>query len=162
MTDYRSAIMDWAKSQIGSGDRAAYWLSAYGSDPGPKLAWCATFCLAALHAAGVGLEVKQVLGQGIIGPAHLKPTRTPQRGDIGYVDQPFQHHFLFDHIDDKGLIHSIDGNQPDVRERTRRPDQLTAFYSIEPLIPLPEGGFVRGQEYSVAGIEDPPDTERNS
>jgi hypothetical protein len=37
------------------------------------------------------------------------------------------------------MVHSIDGNQPDVRERTRRPEQVTCYYSIAKLIPK-EGG----------------------
>jgi peptidoglycan hydrolase-like protein with peptidoglycan-binding domain len=128
--DHRAAILEWAHSQVGPGDRATYWISALGRDPGPKLAWCGAFCLAALHAAGLALDLKWSIGVGFIGPAHLKATKMPQRGDICYLDKPFQHHFLFDYEYD-GWVHSVDGNQPDVRERSpllpedaRETDQL--------------------------------------
>lgn len=173
----RDELLDWAKSQIGPGNRVGYWMSAMGKDPGPKLAWCAAFCLAGLHAVGLAAGQKFVLGQGFVGPLKLKQTRTPSRGDIVYLDQPFQHHALFDYEHD-GWVYSVDGNQPDVRQRRRRKEGL-AFYSISPLLevtdtgretdPLPpppnlsgvirkvdeiEGGFVRGQKFSVPGIQD--------
>ena len=118
MTDCRAALLEWAKTQVGPGDRAAYWRSAFGSDPGSELAWCGVFCLAGLHAIGLAQDVRWHLGLGFVGPAGLKQTKTPERGDIGYVSESYQHHFLYDHTDDRGLIHSIDGNQFDVRERT--------------------------------------------
>lgn len=129
----RDELLEWAHSQVGPGDRAGYWESAVGHDPGKKLAWCGAFCLAGLHAVGLARNVRWQFGLGFVGPAGLKRTVTPSRGDIGYVDQPFQHHFLFDREAD-GWVYSVDGNQPDVRERKRRRDTITAFYSIEPLL----------------------------
>lgn len=129
----RDELLEWAHSQVGPGHRAEYWKSAAGEDPGPKLAWCGAFCLAGLHAVGIAQGVLWHFGKGFVGPAGLKRTLTPSRGDIGYIDQPFQHHFLFDREAD-GWVYSVDGNQPDVRERKRRKDTITAFYSIEPLL----------------------------
>ncbi len=129
----RDALLDWAKSQIGPGDRVAYWLSALGYDPGKKRAWCGAFCLAGLHHVGLALDFKWGIdGSGMVGPLKLKRTVTPSRGDIGYLDQPFQHHFLFDYEYD-GWVHSVDGNQPDVREKRRRRDGLV-FFSIGRLL----------------------------
>lgn len=131
MKDYRAELLEWAKGEVGPGRRADYWRTVYGSDPGPKLSWCGVFCLAGLHHVGL-TDAKWILGQGFIYPLKLPQTRTPSRGDICYLHSPFQHQFLFDYEYD-GKIHSVDGNQPDVREKKRRPDGLV-FYSIQPLI----------------------------
>ena len=132
----RNELLDWAKSQVGPGDRAAYWRSALGYDPGEKLAWCGAFCLAGLHAVGLAIDTHWRLGVGFVGPLGLHTTRTPSRGDIGYLHIPFQHHFLFDREQD-GWIYSVDGNQPGVLEKRRRRDGLL-FYSIEPLLDAPQ------------------------
>ena len=133
MTDYRGALLDWAKSQVGPGDRVAYWLSALGYDPGKGKAWCGAFCLAGLHHVGLARDFKWGIdGSGMVGPLRLPRTTTPSRGDIGYLHSPFQHHFLFDYEHD-GWVHSVDGNQPGVKEQRRRKDKLV-FFSIEPLI----------------------------
>lgn len=134
----RDELLDWAKSQVGPGNRATYWVSALGKDPGAKLAWCGAFCLAGLHAVGLATDARWVIGLGFLGPLKLKQTRTPSRGDIGYIDQPFQHHFLFDYEHD-GWVYSVDGNQPDVRQRRRRREGL-AFYSISPLLDVADTG----------------------
>lgn len=89
----------------------------------------------------------------MVGPLRLRATRTPSRGDIVYLDQPFQHHALFDYEYD-GKVHSVDGNQPDVRQRTRQRQGLT-FFSIsslldatdrdtDPLIPAPHATLRQG------------------
>ncbi len=137
MKDYRAELLEWAKGEVGPGRRADYWRTVFGSDPGPKLSWCGVFCLAGLHHVGL-TDAKWKLGQGFIYPLGLQRTTTPARGDIGYIDQPFQHQFLFDYEYD-GWIHSVDGNQPDVRERKRRKAGIV-FFSIQPLIDaaLPE------------------------
>lgn len=131
VSDYRSELLDWAKGEIGPGRRADYWCTVFGSDPGPKLAWCGVMCLAGLHYVGL-TKAKWKLGVGFVGPLGLPMTRTPSRGDILYAHAPFQHHALFDYTHD-GWVHSVDGNQPDVREKKRRPAGLV-FYSIQPLI----------------------------
>jgi hypothetical protein len=135
----RDALLDWAKSQIGPGDRVAYWRSALGYDPGKSKAWCGAFCLAGLHHVGLALDFKWGIdGSGMVGPLKLKRTVTPSRGDIGYLHQPYQHHFLFDYEYD-GWVHSVDGNQPDVREKRRRRDGLV-FYSISSLLDIDDHG----------------------
>mgnify|MGYP001588334198 CR=1 FL=1 len=151
----RTRIIEIASAEIGPGRRADYWIDVLGYDPGKAKAWCGAFCLWALHQAGLAREHKWGIdGSGMVGPLKLPRTDTPSRGDIGYVHQPFQHHFLFDREHD-GWVYSIDGNQPDVREKKRRKVEC-AFFSIEPLLSAaaPEAGFVRGQEFSVPGIQD--------
>ncbi len=176
MTDTRARIIEVASAEIGPGRRADYWRETLGYDPGVKKAWCGCFCLWVLHQVGLAREHKWGIdGSGMVGPLKLKQTRTPSRGDIGYLDKPFQHHFLFDYEHD-GKVFSVDGNQPDVRQRVR-PKAGIVFYSIsslldvgdrdrdtDPLPPaeeptLPEAGFLRGQEFSVPGIQDKPPGE---
>ncbi len=139
MRDYRAELLEWAKGEVGPGRRADYWRMALGYDPGAGKSWCGAFCLAGLHHVGLALHhMWGIDGSGMVGPLKLKRTTTPSRGDICYLDKPFQHHFLFDYEYD-GRVHSVDGNQPDVREKVR-PRQGIIFYSIQSLIDatLPE------------------------
>lgn len=137
VTDTRARIIEVASAEIGPGRRADYWREVLGYDPGVTKAWCGAFCLWALHQVGLAREHKWGIdGSGMVGPLKLRPTRTPSRGDIGYLDQPWQHHFLFDYEYD-GKVHSVDGNQPDVRQRVR-PRQGITFYSISPLLDVTE------------------------
>src|SRR5215204_2780516 len=110
----RARLLEWARAEVGPGRRAYYWEQALGYDPGKSKAWCGAFCLAGLKAVGLVPAFKWGIdGSGMVGPLKLRRTNTPSRGDICYLDQPFQHHFLFDYEHD-GYVHSIDGNQPDV------------------------------------------------
>lgn len=145
MTDYRGDLLEWAKGEIGPQGKGspkvfAYWRACFPAHIGDstvkafaaKAEWCGGFCLAGLKAVGLARDVYWVVGKGFLGPAGLKTTRTPARGDVGYLAQPFQHHLLFDYEYD-GKVHSVDGNQPDVREKVR-PKRDLVFYSIQPLI----------------------------
>ena len=133
VTDTRARIIEVASAEIGPGRRADYWRGVLGYDPGVKKAWCGAFCLWVFHQVGLAREHKWGIdGSGMVGPLKLRPTRAPSRGDIGYIDQPLQHHFLFDYEYD-GKIHSVDGNQPDVRQRIRPRAGLT-FFSISNLL----------------------------
>ncbi len=185
MNDTRARILEIAKAEIGPQGKGSLRVEAYWRDVLPPAwtdaqvhlyaktkEWCGCFALWCLRQAGLAHDVHWQDGLGFLGPAHLPVTRTPSRGDIGYVASPFQHHFVFDYVDNDGWIHSVDGNQPDVREKRRRSEHVT-FYSIGPLLaavpdtepspppdePLPEPGFLRGQTFSVPGIQDkePPD-----
>lgn len=167
----RNRILEIAAAEIGAqtkGSQRVYeywrevcspeWTDAQVHLYAKTKEWCGCFALWCLRQAGLAQDVFWHDGLGFLGPAKLHTTRTPSRGDIGYVSQPFQHHFVFDRIDNEGWCHSIDGNQPDVRGKRRRMDGLL-FYSIEPLLAteerLPEAGFVRDSPYSVPGIQDP-------
>ena len=133
----RDRIIEIASAEIGPGRRSDYWTEVLGYDPGPKKAWCGAFCLWALHQAGLAREHKWGIdGSGMVGPLKLHQTRTPSRGDICYLHLPYQHHFLFDYEHD-GWVHSVDGNQPDVRQRKRRRDGIV-FYSISSLLDAAE------------------------
>jgi hypothetical protein len=133
----RDRIIEIASAEIGPGRRADYWREVLGYDPGPGKAWCGAFCLFVLHQAGLARDHKWGIdGSGMVGPLKLRRTSTPSRGDIVYLDAPFQHHALFDYEYD-GWVHSVDGNQPDVRQKKRRKEGL-AFFSISSLLELTE------------------------
>lgn len=138
----RAAVVDWALSQVGPDThekRVAYWTSALGRPVTfgeiEKLAWCGGFALCALHEAGLGLDVHWAIGKGfLLQPPHPLPTvKIPLPGDIGYQGSPFQHHFIVEAVDGS-LVHSVDGNQPDVRRKTRALSPSLTFYSIHPLL----------------------------
>jgi hypothetical protein len=161
----RDRIVEIARGYVGSSDRVAFWLKALGSDPGKSKHWCGAFWLACAKEAGLTDINWGIDGTGVQA-LKLKPTRRPEPGDLGYVDQPFQHHFLVEAVDEK-TYSSIDGNAgtPGVQRKFRAlKTPGVIFYSIEPLLAaaeanLPEAGFVRGQEFSVPGIQDEPDKD---
>lgn len=172
MIDHRARILEIATAEIGPQSKGSPKVEAYWREVLPPewtdaqvhlyaktKEWCGCFALWCLRQAGLAKDICWHDGLGFLGPGKLHTTRTPSRGDIGYAPSPFQHHFVFDRIDGDGWVHSIDANQPDVRERRRRLDGLL-FYSIEPLIPLPEAGFLRGEKYSVPGVQDLPEEEK--
>ena len=145
MTDYRAELLEWAKGEIGPQTKGSpkvfgYWRAclppsmpdAQVKQFAAKAEYCGGFCLAGLKAVGRAKHVFWEIGKGFLGPAGLKTTRTPSRGDVGYIASPFQHHLLFDYEHD-GKVHSVDANQPDVREKVR-PRAGMVFYSIQPLI----------------------------
>jgi peptidoglycan hydrolase-like protein with peptidoglycan-binding domain len=149
MKDYRAEILEIAKAEIGPQAKGSakvleYWravLPPSWSEQqlkqfAAKAEWCGGFALWCLKRAGLAKDVFWEVGKGFL--YRLKTTRTPSRGDVGYLAQPFQHHLLFDYEYD-GWCFSTDGNQPGVSEKRRRRDGLT-FYSIQSLIDaaLPE------------------------
>lgn len=140
----RQAVVDAAVGELGPDrhdKRVKYWESALGREVTyesiASLAWCGGFALWALHQAELGRDVLWRIGAGFLlqSPHPLPRVKVPEPGDIGYLDQPFQHHFVVEVVDGT-LVHSIDGNQPDVRRKTRSLSPNLAFFSIEPLLAL--------------------------
>ena len=79
----------------------------YSDAPGLP-AWCGIFALWALNSGGASVGTWH-MGSGIASVSGLYPTRDPKPGDVGYVDQPYQHHFIVQSIDGDA-VSSIDGN----------------------------------------------------
>ena len=79
----------------------------YADSPGLP-AWCGIFALWALHQAGASVGTWH-MGSGIASVSGLQPTRDPKPGDVGYVDQPYQHHFIVQSVEGD-TVSSIDGN----------------------------------------------------
>ena len=129
----RSLVVDLATREIGKSDPTKYWREVLQSGPPFPPHWCGAFALWALREASLTDWYWQI-GKGFL--YRLPRTRTPEPGDIGYQDQPFQHHFLLTEVDTHTLT-SVDGNQgtPGVQLRHRAVGSpKLAFYSIAPLL----------------------------
>jgi hypothetical protein len=138
----REAIVAAAVAELGADThdkRVRIWESALGREVTyeeiHKLAWCGGFALFCLHAAGLAKKTFWRLGAGFLlqPPTPLRTVKVPSPGDIGYQNSPFQHHFIVESVDGT-LVHSIDGNQPDVRRRLRSLGGGIVYYSIAPFI----------------------------
>lgn len=140
----RAAVVAAAAAEIGPDTpekRVKYWTDALGrpvtyaeiSHP----AWCGIFALYCLHCAGLDTDEHWQIGKGFLlqnpHPMHL--TTSPQAGDIGYIASPFQHHFIVESADNV-RVHSIDGNQPDIRRQSRALSSHIVYYSIAGLLAL--------------------------
>jgi hypothetical protein len=140
----RQAVVNAAVAELGPdthAKRLRYWESALGHETTyesiASLAWCGGFALYCLHQAGLAKDVVWHVGSGfLLQPPHPLPRiKVPEPGDIGYQDKPFQHHFVVTEVDG-ALVHSVDGNQPDVRRKTRSLSPSLTFFSIAPLLKL--------------------------
>ncbi len=132
----RERLVLWAQEQVGSSDRAAYWLAALGYDPGKKKHWCGAFWLAGLHAVGLALDHKWGIDGTGVQALRMPRTSRPEPGDLGYIDQPFQHHFMVETVGEH-TYSSIDGNAgtPGVQRKSRAFKTTgVAFYSIAALV----------------------------
>jgi peptidoglycan hydrolase-like protein with peptidoglycan-binding domain len=168
MDHVRQEVIGKARGQIGPQGKGSPQVYAYWRDVLPPSwsdalvrqyaktkDWCGGFALWCLRAAGLAQSTRWLDGIGFLGPAKLPRTASPEPGDVAFFPQPFQHHAVvvsWERIADlvkapgkpdkahaRWRLVTIDGNQPDVRERTReivpslRPGEV-AFYSIEPML----------------------------
>lgn len=139
--DYRGRVTKWAYSQVGRNDPLPYWRSALGPRPGPyPKHWCGAFALAALHAAGLALDVRWIVGSGFL-LRTLDQTRDPLPGDIAYFRRLSHHAIVGDVEVDGALVELINGNsRPYVDGRsavqvsrvlTNGPESPSSYFSIE-------------------------------
>jgi hypothetical protein len=129
----RTLVVDLATAEIGKSDATKYWREALQSGPPYPLHWCGAFALWALREAKL-TGWHWAIGKGFLW--RLPRTKNPKPGDMGYQDQPFQHHFVVTEVGEHTFT-SVDGNQgnPGVQLRNRKMDVYKyAFYSIEPLL----------------------------
>lgn len=129
----RAAVVDRVTAEIGKSDATKYWREALQSGPPFPPHWCGAFALWALRTEGLCDWYWQI-GKGFLW--RLPRTRDPKPGDMGYQDQPFQHHFVVAEVG-RQTFTSVDGNQgnPGVQERNRKLDlSKYAFYSIASLL----------------------------
>jgi hypothetical protein len=133
----RQAVVNAALGEVGSNDTMKYWsLAAPGSTIGKGISWCGAFALWALKQAGLALNIFWVFGKGFLS-GNLPITKDPQPGDVAYVDKPYQHHAIVQSVNPDGTINLINGNGENgkVSLSTTPRSHVTAFYSIQPLIP---------------------------
>jgi hypothetical protein len=129
----RARVVELARGEIGLSDAGKYWRDVLGPSwvgPYPKH-WCGAFALWCLRQAGL-TDWQWQVGKGFL--SRLPQTRRPEPGDMGYVDQPFQHHFVVTEVD-RHTIGSVDGNQgtPGVQARSRATGKHT-YFSIAGLL----------------------------
>lgn len=141
----RQAVVDAAIAELGKPNSGEYWSSALGKASGPqRLAWCGIFALYCLHKAGLALGTFWTFSLGFLTKPDrtwfLPKTQAPQPGDIGYRDQPFQHHFIVEAVDGD-MVHSIDGNSgaySTVNRCTHPIGHGCTYFSIAKLVGEPE------------------------
>lgn len=140
----RAAVVAAAAGELGPGRIPDYWASC-GVSPAPKPGtptghWCGAFTLWCLHQAKLAPAVRWIIGRGFCEVQGLPKTRNPLPGDIAYTDKPYQHHAIVESWDGTTLV-TIDGNQPDVRRRSRpMPAAGMVFYSIDKFLAAAELG----------------------
>ncbi len=107
------------------------WDDAIIQTAGAKLpSWCGIFSVWAHKRAGKDIGTWQI-GKGVSAFGTIRQTTSPQPGDIGYIDQPFQHHCIIVKVDGNS-VHSIDGNSglfSEVKENIRPLSAYTGFFT---------------------------------
>jgi hypothetical protein len=73
--------------------------------------WCGIFALWAVKAANVPVGTWK-MGSGISSVSGFKQISksNAQNGDVGYVHQPFQHHFIIKEVGAGGSLVTVEGN----------------------------------------------------
>lgn len=123
---------------------------------GPGLpSWCGIFATYCIKKAGINIGNWQ-MGKGVSAYGTLKPTDTPQPGDIGYIDQPNQHHCIISKVDGD-TIESIDGNSglfSEIIENRRPRKTYTGFFTA-----LHNTAAVQNKEKDESSSSQSPDLE---
>ena len=92
--------------------------------------WCGIFSVWAHKKAGKDIGNWQ-MGKGVSAFGTIQQTTNPQAGDIGYIDQPFQHHCIIAKVEGSN-VHSIDGNSglySEVKENVRPMSAYSGFFT---------------------------------
>jgi hypothetical protein len=133
----RDRVVEIAVSLVGRGSDCCA-----SAAPGYNLtivSWCQIFWLHCLRAAGVtDLVWSDLVRRGWV-HGWLLQTDDPQPGDLGYIDQPWQHGAVVRRVVGD-TVWTVDGNMwgeggKRVREKMRKRSEFTTFYSIAQLLP---------------------------
>lgn len=161
MDHVRQEIVRIAKGQIGPQTKGSPEVVAYWRDVVPPTwsdaqvrqyakskEWCGGFALWCIRQAGLAQGTHWQDGLGFVGPARLRRlsiVETPEPGDVAIVPYGNWHHAIVEACDATTLI-TIDGNQPDVRRKTRpRPaPSRMSYYSID--------RFIKAEEITLPDI----------
>ncbi|NLX19520.1 MAG: DUF4157 domain-containing protein [Desulfobulbus sp.] len=123
---------------------------------GPGLpSWCGIFATYCIKKAGIDIGNWQ-MGKGVTAYGTLKPTDSPQPGDIGYIDQPYQHHCIISKVEGDS-IESIDGNSglfSEITENKRSRTAYTGFFTA-----LHNTATVQKKEKEESSTKPAPDLE---
>ena len=137
--ELRQQVANVASAEEHSTDSVKYWREVLGHGPPFPPQWCGAFTLWTLHTV-LGCDWHWEVGKGYL--YSLRPTNSPDLGDICYMDKPYQHHAILTAVgaaqDGTPYVISQDGNSGPspgvVEEHWRSRSKWTAFYSIQPLI----------------------------
>jgi len=113
---------------------------SYLTDPGnlaPCPHWCGIFALWAIKTAGMSVG-DWVVSKGISVVSGFSQINAidVDKGDVGYVDKPFNHHFIIDNVFTQGgimKVNTIEGNSSPSSNfsfKTRDVSSISGFYSI--------------------------------
>lgn len=133
--DKRASVVKAAMGEVGSNDAQKYWdvvLPGLGTIAS-NISWCGGFALWAVKQAGLAPDWTWEIGKGFL--YKLPITYSPQPGDIAYYAK-YQHHAVVRSINPDGTVSLINGNGTDgkVSLSTTAPSNVSAFYSIQPLV----------------------------
>jgi hypothetical protein len=107
------------------------WDDSIVTTAGVKMpSWCGIFSVWAHKKAGKDIGTWQI-GKGVSAFGTIQQTTSPQAGDIGYIDQPYQHHCIIVKVDGNN-VHSIDGNSgnySEVKENIRPLSAYSGFFT---------------------------------
>jgi hypothetical protein len=131
----REAVVRAALSQVGNGDPKLYWDDVLPGVNVGEADWCGAGALWSLHQAGLALDRYWKLERGfLLTPPALPTTKHPEVGDIAYFDHN-QHHAVVVGVAPSGvMLVDFNGVGGLVSQSTIEPDQVTAYFSIRPLI----------------------------
>jgi hypothetical protein len=141
----RQQLAETFAAEEGSRNSGKYWAEVLHPNwRGPRpLHWCGASVLWALRKV-LGCpwhwEVRGTYGDEQSGFLyHLRPTDTPEPGDICYRDKPYRHHaMVVAYNPETHVVMTIDGNSgnpPGIVSRNIRDLKWwTAVYSVKPLV----------------------------
>lgn len=149
----RGEIARVAESELaryGENPRVALYWTTSGQPADTHANWCGAFVLWVLRTAGVSAP-DWIMGDGWIGPAHLRRTNDPQPGDVLYKDQPWQHESVV--VARQGnTVWTIDGNSPKIsRNAHQLGDPGIVYYSVQSL-PARSAGMSDLEKGGVAAL----------
>lgn len=133
----RQKVIEAAIGEMPAPNVKKYWKDVLGPNhmgPYPPY-WCGAFALWALHAAGIGLALRWIIGIGFLSNLRvLRANETPKVADIAYFSD-LQHHALIERVDGSNL-HLINGNAEggSIKRNIKHRSKVTAVYSIESLL----------------------------
>ena len=125
--DYRAAVVDAMRSQLGNTDPAEYWIAVHGHvptpAPGKRIHWCGAVALWSLHMSGLctwrwGFSPDKPGFIWRLGWRTIKLPVRPEPGDICYCERA-QHHAIVERVDGNRVI-TIDGNAGPAPGQVRR------------------------------------------
>jgi hypothetical protein len=130
------------------------WTNAQVKQFADTQEWCGGSALCVYQNAGL-TKLPWKMGLGFKDALGLKKVPWPQPGDLAIQDHKPYHHMIVEYWNHDNDWGDLAGNTPFYARHRHGSSKGIEFYSIEPLLEtLPEAGFLRGQEFSVPGVQE--------